>query len=72
MGELIEPGLTGEVVADEDRAVAAVAAVGALDRRAIRARAVERFGHGRMVDAYLAVYAQILGAVPEVPSSKGV
>jgi glycosyltransferase involved in cell wall biosynthesis len=70
MGELIEPGRTGQVVADADGAVAAVAAVGALDRRAIRARAVERFGQRRMVDAYSAVYEQILGHRPRLADSE--
>jgi glycosyltransferase involved in cell wall biosynthesis len=61
MRELIEPGVTGFVVDDEEQAVGAVARAGALDRGLIRERAVGRFGHRRMVDAYVAVYERILG-----------
>jgi glycosyltransferase involved in cell wall biosynthesis len=62
MRELIDHGTTGQVVDDEDQAVLAVAQVGALDRRRIRERTIERFGHRRMVDAYIAVYEQVLAA----------
>ena len=46
MGELIEDGVTGFLVADVDGAVAAVEAVALLDRAAIRTRAAERFAVG--------------------------
>jgi len=49
------------VVDDEEQAVLSVAQAGALDRRLIRQRATGRFGHQRMVDAYVAVYQEILG-----------
>jgi glycosyltransferase involved in cell wall biosynthesis len=62
MRELIDHGTTGFIVADESQAVRAVGQVGALDRRAIRDHAIRRFGHDRMVDAYVAVYRQLLGA----------
>ena len=61
MRELIDPGITGLVVVDDDQAVLAVAEAGALDRRLIRERTIGRFGQQRMVDAYIAVYEQILG-----------
>jgi glycosyltransferase involved in cell wall biosynthesis len=60
MPELIDPGVTGFLVATPDAAVAAVAQAAALDRPAIRARAVARFGKERMVDEYLAAYAEVL------------
>jgi glycosyltransferase involved in cell wall biosynthesis len=60
MPELIEDGRTGCIVDDIAGAVAAVARVGALDRDAIRAAAVARFGRDRMVDAYVAVYQSVL------------
>ena len=60
MRELIEPGIAGFVVDDLEQAVAAVGQVRALDRRVIREHACRRFGLGRMVDAYLAVYEQVL------------
>jgi glycosyltransferase involved in cell wall biosynthesis len=57
--ELVEPGVTGGVYDSLDALVEGLPAVLALDRRAIRARAVERFGVDRMVDGYLRVYAQL-------------
>lgn len=60
MRELIEPGVAGFVVDDVEQAVAAVAEAGALDRPAIRAHAGAHFGVRQMVDAYLAVYEQVL------------
>jgi glycosyltransferase involved in cell wall biosynthesis len=56
MPELIASGVTGFLVDDIDGAVAAVTASSTLDRTAIRAHAVERFGVERMVDAYIDVY----------------
>ncbi len=60
MRELIDHGRTGYVVAGIDEAVAAVGRVHLLDRARVRAAAVERFDHGRMVDAYLDVYDEVL------------
>jgi glycosyltransferase involved in cell wall biosynthesis len=60
MPELIAPDKTGFLVEDVDGAVSAVSASTALDREAIRAHAVERFGVGRMVDAYLDAYETVL------------
>ena len=59
MPELIAAGTTGFLVEDVDGAVAAVSAATALDRSAIRAHAVERFGVARMVDAYLDAYESV-------------
>jgi glycosyltransferase involved in cell wall biosynthesis len=60
MAELINPGITGMLVADVDGAVEAVDEVSRLDRARIRAIAVERFGVDRMVDQYLAVYERAI------------
>lgn len=60
MPELIGHGRDGFLVGDADEAVRAVDSVAALDRPAIRRRAVARFGRRRMVDGYLAVYRAIL------------
>ena len=60
MGELIEDGQTGFLVDDVAGAVAAVDRTATLDRAAIRAQAVARFGIGRMVDEYLQAYAEVL------------
>jgi glycosyltransferase involved in cell wall biosynthesis len=60
MPELVDHGLTGCLVTDIDAAIDAVADVAALDRAAIRATAVRRFGVRRMIDEYVAVYTTIL------------
>jgi len=60
MPELIAPGKTGFLVEDVENAVSAVRASTALDREAIRAHAVERFGVARMVDAYVDAYETVL------------
>ena len=60
MRELIDDGVTGFLVDDVDGAVAAVDRAATLDRAAIRAQAVERFGCDRMVDEYLDAYADVL------------
>lgn len=65
MRELIDDASTGFVVESVDAAAAAVQQVGALDRAHIRATAVVRFHHDRMVDAYVDVYHQLLAARPD-------
>ena len=59
MPELIVDGATGYLVDDLEAAVEAVERARALDRAAIRADAVARFGRARMVDAYIAAYAAV-------------
>lgn len=59
MTELIRPGLTGFLVADQDEAVAAVHAAAGIDRSACRADVVERFSAERMVDDYEALFATV-------------
>ncbi|TME28895.1 MAG: glycosyltransferase family 4 protein [Chloroflexi bacterium] len=58
--EVVDEGITGFVVDDLRGAIAAVPRARGLDRRAIRARAAERFSRDRMVDDYLRVYEQVL------------
>jgi glycosyltransferase involved in cell wall biosynthesis len=58
--ELIEPGVSGFVVAHEDEAVAAFHQVAALDRRAVRAAFDRRFSATRMARGYLEVYERVL------------
>jgi len=58
--EVVDEGVTGFVVDDLAGAVAAVRRAGELDRRAVRARAAERFSRDRMVDDYLRVYERVL------------
>ncbi len=59
MPELIADGTTGFLVDEIEGAVAAVGRSQDLDRAVIRAEAVARFGIGRMVEAYIAVYEQV-------------
>ncbi len=58
--ELVENGRTGFLVDDVDAAVAAVPAALALDRSTVAATARSHFSADRMVEAYLAVYHQLL------------
>ena len=60
MPEVIDDGLTGFLVDGVPAAVAALERVGGLDRTACRRVAERRFSAARMVDDYLAVYAEIL------------
>ena len=60
MDEVIDEGVTGFVVENEEDAVEAVESAAALDRRNVRAGAIRRFGVDRMVGKYLEVYERIL------------
>ncbi|MCU1416501.1 MAG: glycosyl transferase [Schumannella sp.] len=64
MAEVIDDGVTGFAVADQDAAVAAVAIAATLDRAVVRETAERRFGVDRMVTEYLAVYDRILQRPP--------
>jgi glycosyltransferase involved in cell wall biosynthesis len=63
--EIVEHGVTGFVVEDEDEAIAAVARIGELDRGKIRERFETRFTARRMAMDYVDLYEQ-LGAGAEV------
>ena len=60
MPELIDDGITGYLVQTVDEAIEAVHVVDRLDRDMIRVVAVDRFDVSRMVDQYVAVYAEVL------------
>jgi hypothetical protein len=60
MPELIDDARTGFLVHDVATATQAVDRAGSLDRAAIRASAVERFGVATMVDRYVDVYTGVL------------
>ncbi|MDT4994440.1 MAG: hypothetical protein QOH97_4332 [Actinoplanes sp.] len=60
MPEVVDDGVTGRLVETVDEAVAAVAAIGGIDRASCRERARERFGADRMVDDYLRIYRKIV------------
>jgi glycosyltransferase involved in cell wall biosynthesis len=57
--EIVDPGLTGFVVADVDEAVAAVASLPRLARADVRATFERRFGAGRMAADYVRVYERL-------------
>lgn len=54
--EIVEHGLTGFIVSSVEEAVAAVNALGRIDRGEVRLRFEERFSASRMTRDYLAVY----------------
>jgi hypothetical protein len=58
--ETVEHGVTGFLVDDTDEARLALERVPALDRRAVRSRARERFSADRMVDAYEAAFRSLV------------
>lgn len=59
--EVVEDGVSGGVFADAEALVAGLPRVLALDRAAVRAAAVARFGADRMVEAYVDVYRRLAG-----------
>ena len=60
MPELIDDGITGYLVQTIAEAIAAVHVADRLDRNRVRSVAVERFDVARMVEQYVAVYAEVL------------
>lgn len=58
--EVVRDGVNGFVVKDVAGAVAAVGRLRAIDRRAVRADCEARFSDRAIVDAYLAVYREML------------
>jgi glycosyltransferase involved in cell wall biosynthesis len=68
--EVLRDGSSGLLVSDVSAAVTAVGSVDRLERNACRDEALSRFGTGRMVADYLALFDQILGAKsPRHPGS---
>jgi glycosyltransferase involved in cell wall biosynthesis len=60
VGEIVDDRATGCVFTSLDALVEGLPRVLALDRSQVRARAVERFGVDRMVDAYVDVYSRLV------------
>jgi glycosyltransferase involved in cell wall biosynthesis len=58
--EVVDSGVTGFYASSADELAQLVAPALALDRKAVRERARQRFNHLRMVDRYLNVYEQLL------------
>ena len=59
--EVIEDGLTGFIIENEDEAVAALGRIGTLDRKAIRARFEQRWSAKRMAEDYVGIYKKLVG-----------
>ena len=59
--ELVDEGVTGRVFDSLDALVDGLPDVLALDRGRVRARAADRFGPDRMVDAHLEAYTRLAG-----------
>ena len=57
--EVVDHGITGFVVSDEEAAVQAIGRLGELDRRRIRAQFEKRFTSRRMAEEYLNQYADL-------------
>jgi hypothetical protein len=60
--EVIEDGVTGFIVENEEQAVRAVRDLGRLDRRTVRERFEERFSASRMAREYERCYRGLMGA----------
>ena len=60
--EIIEEGLTGFIVENEDEAVVAVSRLGGLSRTLVRSRFDQRFTARRMATEYLDVYAGMVSS----------
>ena len=58
--EVIDEGVTGFVVDDEEQAVRAVKRLRELDRRRVRERFEERFTVGRMAADYVSHYQSVV------------
>ncbi len=71
MPEVIQDGVTGFLVETVEEAVAAVARVGDLERRACRRWVEERFSRRQMVDGYLEVYERVLSGERKVSGVAG-
>jgi glycosyltransferase involved in cell wall biosynthesis len=58
--EVIDDGVTGKVIDNEEEAIAALAEILTYDRRAVRRRFEERFSATRMAKDYVATYRKLL------------
>jgi glycosyltransferase involved in cell wall biosynthesis len=62
--EIIEDGVTGFLVEDENQMAEAILRCGEIDPRTCRQRAAQHFSQARMTEAYLALYKQLLKRGP--------
>jgi glycosyltransferase involved in cell wall biosynthesis len=66
--EVVRHGVTGFVCGDVDEAASAVARLGTIDRRAVRADCEARFGADAVVQAYVHLYEEMLRAARATPT----
>jgi len=69
--EVLENGVTGAIVHNEEEAIQAVSRIGDFDRKRIRAEFDRRFTAQRMAQNYLKLYAH-LGRKRRLPVAAGV
>ena len=67
--EIIEDGINGFIVADEQEAVSAVRKLGQLSRAGVRERFMKRFTSRRMAEDYLHIYAKLVDGGPKRSST---
>jgi glycosyltransferase involved in cell wall biosynthesis len=67
--EIIEHGVTGFIVQDQDQAIAAAREVGRLDRRRCRQAFEERFTATTMALSYLRAYRKLIGRATQPEAS---
>jgi glycosyltransferase involved in cell wall biosynthesis len=66
--EVIDDGITGFVVDDEDGAIRAIRRLDQLDRRQVRAHFEKRFSSRRMATEYVRLYETLVATIPEAPA----
>jgi glycosyltransferase involved in cell wall biosynthesis len=67
--EVVEDGVTGFIVENEEQAVRAVGDLGRLDRRKVRARFEQRFSANRMAREYEGVYRELTSVAAGHPAA---
>src|SRR5246127_4505821 len=67
--EVVEDGVTGFIVENEEQAVRAVGDLGRLDRRKVHARFEERFSADRMAREYESAYRGLISAAAGHPAA---
>jgi len=68
--EVVDHGITGFVVSDEEEAIQAIGRLSKLDRRRVRAQFEKRFTSRRMAEEYLSHYAALAPKVNNVKPQK--
>jgi glycosyltransferase involved in cell wall biosynthesis len=66
--EVIDHGVTGFIVDNDDQALEAIKQVETLDRKAVRQRFEQRFSSEAMARRYVALYEQLCDGAAVYPS----